>query len=189
MGKYLFSILIILTLFLPGSEYPLISKKSVKMINGKWMSFIELDNSILQKMEKAGVTGLSCAIINDSKVVYQKAFGLRNKSTGVLNNEETIFSAASFSKTVFAYLAMLLAEDGIIDLDKPLQEYLDKTIYEYSNYEDLKGDQQAEWITARMVLSHSTGFPNWRFLTNDGKLRIMFEPPTKLEISVSSKYL
>jgi len=147
------------------------------------MSFSELDNSILQLMEKAGVTGLSCAIINDSKVVYQKAFGLRNNNTGVLNNEETIFSAASFSKTVLAYLVMLLVEDGIIDLDTPLQEYLDKTLYEYPNYEDLNGDQRAGLITARMVLSHSTGLPNWRFLTNDGKLRIMFEPGSRFSYS------
>jgi CubicO group peptidase (beta-lactamase class C family) len=153
------------------------------MINGKRMSFSELDNSILQLMEKAGVTGLSCAIINDSKVVYQKAFGLRNNNTGVLNNEETIFSAASFSKTVLAYLVMLLVEDGIIDLDTPLQEYLDKTLYEYPNYEDLNGDQRAGLITARMVLSHSTGLPNWRFLTNDGKLRIMFEPGSRFSYS------
>jgi CubicO group peptidase (beta-lactamase class C family) len=183
MEKYLFSILIIFTLFLPGCEYPVISKKSVKMISGKSMSFSELDNSIFQIIEKAGVTGLSCAIINDSKVVYQKAFGLRNKSTGVLNNEETIFSAASFSKTVFAYLVMLLVEDEIIDLDKPLQEYLDKNIYEYPNYEDLNSDQQTGLITARMVLSHSTGFPNWRFLTDDGILRIMFEPGSRFSYS------
>ena len=183
MEKYLFSILIILALILPGFVHPVIANKSVEMISGKSMSFSELDNSILQMMEKAGVTGLSCAIINDSKVVYLKAYGLRNKSTGVLNDEETIFSAASFSKTVFAYLVMLLVEDGIVDLDKPLQKYLDKNLYEYPNYEDLNGDQQTGLITARMVLSHSTGFPNWRFLTNDGKLRIMFEPGSRFSYS------
>jgi len=153
------------------------------MLNGRWVSFSKLDTSILQSMDKAGVTGLSCAIINDSVIVYRRAFGFRNKTTGVLNNQETIFSAASFSKTLFAYLVMLLVEDEIIDLDKPLQEYLDKTLYEYPNYEDLNGDQQTGWITARMVLSHSTGFPNWRFLTNDGKLRIMFEPGSRFSYS------
>ncbi|MDH3838904.1 MAG: serine hydrolase [Desulfobacteraceae bacterium] len=183
MEKYLFSILIILALILPGFGHPAIAKKSVKMISGKSMSFSEVDNSISHMMENAGVTGLSCAIINDSKVVYQKAYGFRNNSIGVLNDEETIFSAASFSKTVFAYIVVLLVEDGIIDLDKPLQKYLDKNLYEYPNYEDLNGDQQTGLITARMVLSHSTGFPNWRFLTNDGKLRIMFEPGSRFSYS------
>lgn len=183
MKKYLISILIIFNLFLLGYKHLFKSKKSVKMIDEKWVSFTELDTTILQIMDKSGVTGLLCAIINDSKIVYQKAFGFGDKSTGVLNDAETIFSAASFSKTVFAYLIMLLVEDGIIDLDKPLQEYLNKPIQEYPNYEDLNGDQQAGWITARMVLSHSTGFPNWRFLTNDGKLRIMFEPGSRFSYS------
>jgi len=153
------------------------------MLNGRWVSFSKLDTTILQSMDKAGVTGLSCAIINDSVIVYRRAFGFRNKTTGVLNNQETIFSAASFSKTVFAYLVMLLVEDGIVDLDRPLQEYLDKNLYEYPNYEDLNGDRRTGLITARMVLSHSTGFPNWRFLTNDGKLKIMFEPGTRFSYS------
>ena len=153
------------------------------MINGESLSYGEIDSTIVQIMDMAGVTGLSCAIINDSKIVYQKAFGFRDKSTGVQNTVETIFSAASFSKTVFAYIVLLLVEDGIIDLDKPLQQYLDKPLQEYPNYADLKGDKQAGLITARMVLSHSTGFPNWRFLTNDGKLGFMFEPGSRFSYS------
>lgn len=183
MKKYLFSILIIFILSLFSCKHSSNSIESVKTISGDWISFIELDTTISKIMDKAGVTGLSCAIINESKVVYQKAFGFRDKSTGVINNEETIFSAASFSKTVFAYLVMLLVEDGIIGLDKPLQEYLEKPIRENPNYIDLKGDQRAGWITARMVLSHSTGFPNWRFLTKNGKLRIMFEPGSRFSYS------
>ncbi|MFC2083748.1 serine hydrolase [Bacteroidota bacterium] len=183
MKKYLFSFLIIFTLFLPDCIHPFNSNKSVKMISGERVSFSELDTTIIQIMDKAGVTGLSCAIINDSKVVYQKAYGFRDKSTGVLNNEETIFSAASFSKTVFAYLVMLLVEDGIMDLDKSLQEYLDKPLQEYPNYKDLNGDERAGLITAKMVLSHSTGFPNWRFLTDDGKLKFMFDPGSRFSYS------
>jgi len=115
-------------------------------------------------MEEADVAGLSCAILNDSQIVYQKAFGYRNKSDGSRNDDQTLFSAASFSKTVFAYLVMLLTEEKVIDLDKPLYEYLDKPLYEYPAYADLKGDDRYQKITARMALSHSTGFPNWRFL-------------------------
>ncbi len=177
MANIFVNIIIIFIFLITGcaSKLPH-SRLDIKMLNGRWVSFSKLDTTILQSMDKAGVTGLSCAIINDSVIVYRRAFGFRNKTTGVLNNQETIFSAASFSKTVFAYLVMLLVEDGIVDLDKPLQEYLDKNLYEYPNYEDLNGDRRTGLITARMVLSHSTGFPNWRFLTNDGKLKIMFEP-------------
>ena len=58
MEKYLFSILIILALILPGFVHPVIANKSVEMISGKSMSFSELDTTILQSMDKAGVTGL-----------------------------------------------------------------------------------------------------------------------------------
>jgi CubicO group peptidase (beta-lactamase class C family) len=151
----------------------------LKTLDGKSISTAELEAFIEQTMEKADVAGLSCAILNDSQIVYQKAFGYKNKSDGTRNDEQTLFSAASFSKTVFAYLVMVLAEEKVIDLDRPLYQYLDKPLYEYPAYADLKGDDRYKQITARMALSHSTGFPNWRFLTQDGKLSIMFTPGSR----------
>ena len=155
------------------------AKTRLETLDGQSISTAELEAFIEQMMEKADVAGLSCAILNDSQIVYQKAFGYRNKDDGSRNDEQTLFSAASFSKPVFAYLVMLLAEEKVIDLDKPLYEYLDKPLYEYPAYADLKGDDRYQQITARMVLSHSTGFPNWRFLTQDGKLSILFPPGSR----------
>ncbi len=152
------------------------SKATLKKLDGKSISTVELEAFVEQIMEKADVAGLSCAIINDRQVVYRKAFGNRNKSTGARNDEETIFSAASFSKAFFAYLVMLLVEDGIINLDKPLYEYLAKPLYQYPAYADLEGDERYKLITARMVLSHTTGFPNLRSLEPDGRLKFLFSP-------------
>ncbi len=55
---------------------------------------------------------------------------------------ETVTGAASLSKTVFAYLVMLLAEEGVIDLDKPLQAYLARPLPDYPAYADLAGDER-----------------------------------------------
>ncbi len=151
-------------------------KASLKKLDGKSISTAELKTFIEDIMEKADVAGLSCAIINDSQVVYRKAFGNRNKSTGARNDEETVFAAASFSKALFAYLVMLLAEDGFINLDKPLYEYLARPLYQYPAYADLEGDERYKLITARMVLSHTTGFPNLRSLEPDGRLKFLFSP-------------
>jgi len=148
----------------------------VKTLDGKQVGITELEELINQTMQKGNVTGLSCAIINDNKIVYRKSFGFKDKKAGTRNDQETIFSAASFSKPVFAYLVVVLAEEKRIDLDRPLHQYLDKPLPEYPGYADLKGDDRYKQITARMVLSHTTGFPNWRFLTRDGKLSIMFPP-------------
>jgi CubicO group peptidase (beta-lactamase class C family) len=155
------------------------AKDRLKTLDGGSISTAELEAFIEQAMEKAEVAGLSCAILNDSQVVYQKAFGYRNKGDGSLNDEQTLFSAASFSKTVFAYLVMLLAEEKVIDLDRPLYQYLEKPLYEYPSYADLKGDDRYRLITASMALSHTTGFPNWRFLTQDGKLSILSTPGSR----------
>ncbi len=151
----------------------------LKKLDGNSISIVQLETFVEQVMEKAEVAGLSLAVINNSQIVYQKAFGYKNKSDGARNDEQTLFSAASFSKPVFAYLVMLLTEEELIDMDRPLYEYLEKPLYEYPTYVDLKDDDRYKQITARMVLSHSTGFPNWRFLTPDGKLSILFPPGSR----------
>ncbi len=188
MKRLIFSLIILVQLLAllgcdvqmrsPGSDIPE-ANAMLKKLDGSSLSTAELEAFVEQIMEKADVTGLSCAILNDSQIVYQKAFGYKNKSDGTRNDEQTLFSAASFSKTVFAYLVMLLSEEKVIDLDRPLYEYLDKPLYEYPAYADLKDDDHYQQITARMVLSHTTGFPNWRFLTQDGKLNIMFPPGSR----------
>jgi CubicO group peptidase (beta-lactamase class C family) len=145
-------------------------------LGGGFASTAELHADVEQILEKANVAGLSCAILNEGRVVYRKAFGVRDKNSGARNEAETIFAAASLSKPVFAYLVMLLAEEGVIDPDKPLHEYLARPLYEYPAYADLKGDARYERITARMALSHSTGLPNLRFLDPAGRLKFLFSP-------------
>ena len=73
-------------------------------IDGKPISIPEMEAVMTGIMKKARIPGLSCSIINRSKVAYCKTFGLKNNKTGELNDGQTIFVAASFSKTVFAYL-------------------------------------------------------------------------------------
>jgi CubicO group peptidase (beta-lactamase class C family) len=149
------------------------------MLDGTSVPVEEVEAAVAQAMDRGGVPGLSCAILNDGQIVYRKGFGYKDKGAGTENDEETIFAAASFSKTAFAYLVVLLAEEGIIDLDRPLHEYLGKPLPTYPAYADLEGDDRYKQITARIVLSHSTGFPNWRFLTPDGKLEFLFPPGTR----------
>jgi CubicO group peptidase (beta-lactamase class C family) len=71
---------------------------------------------------------------------------------------------------------MLLAEEEVINLDKPLHEYLARPLYQYPAYAELEGDERYKLITARMVLSHTTGFPNLRSLMPDGRLKFLFPP-------------
>lgn len=157
--------------------------QEIEGLGGRSISINSIETAIENAMEKASVAGLSCAIINGSEVVYARAFGYRDADAGLAADEETVFSAASFSKTVFAYLVLLLCEDGILDLDKPLHEYLDRPLPDYPYYSDFANDERYKRITARMVLSHSTGLPNVRLFSRDGRLEIMFEPGTRYSYS------
>jgi CubicO group peptidase (beta-lactamase class C family) len=159
------------------------SQQALRRLDGTTEPVERVEVSIEEIMARAGVTGLSCAIINDSRVVYRRGFGLRDRSGDAPNDERTVFAAASFSKTVFAYLVMLLVEEGVLDLDTPLQDYVGQPLAEHPRYTDLAGDDRAGRITARTVLSHTTGFPNWRFLRDDGRLVILFEPGSRFSYS------
>lgn len=137
-------------------------------------------------MNDAAVHGLAVTVFNNNEPVYKKAFGYRRADRGELLNTGSNIYGASLSKAVFAVLVMKLVEEGVLDLDKPLQEYLDKPIYEYTptkkwhdNFSDLKDDTAYKQITARMCLSHTTGFPNWRWDEPDQKLRIKFPPGSR----------
>ena len=146
-----------------------------RLENGKHISFSQMESFLKSQMDSIGMPGLSFAVINDEQIVYHKTLGVTNVETKQQVSEETIFDAASMTKTPFAFLVMRLAEKGILDLDKPLFTYLP--------YPDIAHDKRYKLITARMVLSHTTGFPNWRFFNKDGKLDIKFTPGTQFQYS------
>jgi CubicO group peptidase (beta-lactamase class C family) len=130
----------------------------------------QVDNFIETYRNYYGIPGVSLALIKDGKVVYHQTYGIRNTMTGEKVDENTLFEAASITKPVFALAVEKLAERGIINLDKPL--------YEYLPYKDIENDERYRLITARHVLTHRTGFPNWRYMNPDGKLDIKFTPGT-----------
>src|SRR5215472_6570598 len=92
-------------------------------------------------------------------------------------------AGASLSKAAFSVLVMQLVASKTIDLDRPVQEYLPKPIPDYPEYRDLSGDLRYQKLTARMLLSHTSGFPNLRWLNPDHKLNINFEPGSRYAYS------
>ena len=86
-------------------------------------------------------------------------------------------------------LALALVEEGRIDLDRPLAEYLPKPLPDYGNLDaygnwgDLAGDERWRRLTARHVLTHSSGFSNYSWHEPDGKLRFNFDPGSRYAYS------
>ncbi|MBT1710328.1 serine hydrolase [Fulvivirgaceae bacterium PWU5] len=130
-----------------------------------------IDNFIETYQQYYKIPGVSLALIKDGKVIYHKVYGVKNSMTQAPLSDSTLFEAASITKPVFAYAVQRLAERGLIDLDKPL--------YQYLPFKDIEYDDRYKLITARHVITHRTGFPNWR----DGKLVINFTPGTQFGYS------
>jgi len=164
--------------------------QGITRLDNSQISFAEADKKIEALMASAKVTGMAITVFNNNEPVYKKTFGYKRADTKEPLRESTNIYGASLSKVVFAMLVMKLVEEGVIDLDKPLQQYLPKLIYEYQplmkwhdNYKDLKNDTLYQKITARMCLDHTTGFANWRWYEPDQKLRVNFTPGSKYEYS------
>jgi CubicO group peptidase (beta-lactamase class C family) len=149
---------------------------SLESLSGDSIVIAEMEAEIADLMDMADVPGLSVAILNDSQVVYSHAFGVKNSKTGEPLDTSTVFAGASLSKTVFAYLVMQLVAEGVLDLDRPLHEYLAQPLPGYPRYADLEGDERYRLITPRMCLSHTTGFPNWRWFMDDNRLQFISDP-------------
>jgi len=136
-------------------------------------TIVRLQQRIPELLKEGGVPGLSLALIRGGKTYWVHGFGVRDAKGGQPVTGETIFEAASLSKPVFAYGVLKLVDQGKLDLDVPLSKYLPKPYIE--------GDARLDKITARYVLSHRTGFPNWR---GDGNpLTIHFTPGERFSYS------
>ncbi|MEO1485541.1 MAG: serine hydrolase [Bacteroidota bacterium] len=130
-----------------------------------------VDAFVASYMEYYEIPGVSLGLIENGKLTYHKTYGVKNVFTQASVEKETLFEAASITKPVFGFAVCRLAERGIIDLDQPL--------YTYLPFEEIAYDERYKKITARHVLSHQTGFPNWR----DGEMKIEFEPGTQFGYS------
>ncbi len=161
-----------------------ISQQPIRRLDGTTISPADIDITVTRLMKAGEVPGLGLAVINDGKIVYLKGYGYRDVEKKLpYDPDNTIVYAASFTKVAFAYTVLQLVQDKVLDLDKPIGEYLSKPLPEYENYTDLAGDARWKKITPRMLLSHTSGLPNWRYFEDDKKLHIHFDPGTKFAYS------
>lgn len=105
----------------------------------------------LEWMQIAGVPGISAVTVQRGRPPRFRPAGV-TKTGGSPVTPDTVFAAASLSKQLVAYAALELEAKGLLDLNRPLGDSV-----------ALNDSPAAGRVTARMVLSHSTGFPNWRF--------------------------
>jgi CubicO group peptidase (beta-lactamase class C family) len=152
------------------------------------MPLARIDSEVRDAMRRTGARGLALAVVDQGKPVLVRAWGERNAAGRPLE-AETIMYGASLTKAVFAYTVMQLVEEGRLDLDRPLADYLSRPLPDYGNLDDygnwgdLAGDDRWRRVTARHVLTHSVGWANFSFLEPDRKLKFHFEPGARYAYS------
>jgi CubicO group peptidase (beta-lactamase class C family) len=129
-----------------------------------------LSERVVSARIEGSIGGLAVALVKDGELT-QRFCGFADAEETVPVTEETVFAAASLGKPVFAYAVLKLVDQGVLSLDTPLAELADYA----------PGDALAAQITAAHVLSHTTGFPNWR--SSDLPLKGYFRPGERFSYS------
>jgi CubicO group peptidase (beta-lactamase class C family) len=119
------------------------------------------------------VPAVGIGVIRDGRLREVKVFGELEKD--VPAPYDTLFNVASLTKPIVTMLTLQLVNKGQWDLDEPLAHYWTDP--------DLAADPRAKTLTTRHVLTHQTGFPNWRFMVEGKKLAFQFDPGTKFQYS------
>lgn len=148
-----------------------------------------LDARATQLMHDAHVTGLGLAVIRDGRVVYLKGYGMRDVAQQLPMQADTVIYGASLTKAAFAYAVMGLVDQGKLAPDASIAGMLPKPLPSYEKYADLAGDERWRKLTPRILLDHTTGFANFRYLQPgkdydpNGKLMFYFDPGTRFAYS------
>jgi len=136
-------------------------------------SIFDNDLEIEKWLKQNKVPTLGLGIIENGELKQIKVFGEITKDASAPYN--TIFNVASLTKPVTAMVALKLVSLGKWNLDEP--------IYNYWTDPDVANDPRNKKLTTRLILSHQTGFPNWRWMNDSKKLNFQFEPGTKYQYS------
>lgn len=155
---------------LPAAAAP----RDIVTLGGQKLERAEFERLVATTMAKHKVPGAQVALLDRGRLVYAHNFGVSDVETGAPVTGGTLFEAASLSKPLFGLLAMSFVERGELDLDRPLATYLP--------FPEISDDPRAAKITARMVLTHQSGLPNWRRNQPEG-LKLAFDPGTSIRYS------
>ena len=160
--------------------------------NGKWklskgLSYdhkdvdIPIDKKLLFRDQKEterwlkqkNIPAVGIGYIEDGKIKQISVFGELEK--GLKAPKNTIWNVASLTKPITALIVLKLINSGKLSLDEPL--------YNYFIDPDIISDPRSKLLTARIILSHQTGFTNNRANYKDGILKFEFDPGTKYQYS------
>ena len=117
---------------------------------------------IVDAMQQDGIPSVAVAVAKGGKIVWEEGFGWSDREKRIPATAHTVYSLASISKPITATGLMILVEDGKIELDAPMNQYLGR-----AKVTGLAGD--ASGATVRRVLTHTAGLPlHFQFVYEGG---------------------
>lgn len=127
-----------------------------------------IDDTLKDVIANQGVNTAAIAVIKGGTLAWTGYYG--EQAPGVLASARTQFNVASVTKTVSAETILRLVDKGALSLDESMAPYWVDP--------DIRDDPRHTRLTPRMALTHTTGFPNWRFFREDYKLALEHDPGT-----------
>ena len=111
----------------------------------------EFREFVKKEMKDWKVVGTAVLIVKDGKVIFSEGFGYRDLEKKLPVDSKTVFPIASCTKTFTSLAIGILADEGKVDLDKPIRCYYPELM--------MSDKYAAEKITLRDVLCHRSGLP------------------------------
>jgi CubicO group peptidase (beta-lactamase class C family) len=154
-----------------SSAWPLQAVSPGAVQGPRWLPNAHLLRVLPRLLELAEVPGLALGVVQGGQV-WSRGFGQATGSPRTAVSGQTVFEAVSLGKPLFAYAVLRLVDAGLVDLDRPLYDYL--PIPDADN-------PRMRRVTPRHVLSHTTGLSNWR--EQPGPMLPATEPGTEFSYS------
>jgi CubicO group peptidase (beta-lactamase class C family) len=151
--------------------------------------FGTIDKEAQRLMKREGVQGMAVAVIEDGKVAHVAAYGRRSVERDLPLTPDTIMYGASLTKTAFAYMVLQFVDEGKLNLDARVADLLPRPLPEYEDYTDLAGDERWRALTPRVLLTHTSGFANFRWLEADKRLQFHHDPGSRYGYSGEGFYV
>lgn len=148
---------------------------SFKM-SGQKIKAAKFDAEMSQMLKELGVPGVSLALLDQGRVVYEQAYGVKKASSSEKVDLGTVFEACSLSKSFLVFLVYKLVEEGKLDLHTPMYHYLEPG-------PSLDYDPRYKSITPHMILSHSSGLEDWSGQNKPDSMEILNDPGKKFHYS------
>jgi len=120
-------------------------------IGAPFAALSDLDSFVAQVMKDWKVPGLALAVVQNGKVILVKGYGLRNRERKLPVTPQTLFAIGSITKSFTVTTLGTLVDEGMLDWDKPVREYLPG----FTMYNEIL----TEHLTTRDMVTHRSGLP------------------------------